>query len=196
MLSRECHGRGARRHSKRGRGAPAALLGLACAAAAFAVPAEAHALPLLTLSGSLRGLYGSALGDPAVNAYGPGLGLRAGLTLPTSLYLGASFDYFFGESDSAIDTSASLLQIMGNVGYDAGFGPLTLRPSLGLGIAQSSVEVASVDTSEGDFLLSPGAELFIGLGLLSVSGEVRYNKVFADGDFDGVYFGLGLGFSL
>ena len=196
MLSTECHGRGARRHSKRGRGAPAALLALACAAAAFAVPAEAHALPLLTLSGSLRGLYGTTLGDPAVNAYGPGLGLRAGLTLPTSLYLGASFDYFFGESDSAIDTSASLLQIMGNVGYDAGLGPLTLRPSLGLGIAQSSVEVANVDTSEGDFLLSPGAELFIGLGLLSVSGEVRYNKVFADGDFDGVYFGLGLGFSL
>ncbi len=44
-------------------------------------------------------------------------------------------------------------------------------------------------------MLSPGAELLIGLGLLNVSGEVRYNKIFAD-DADGLILGLGLGFSL
>lgn len=177
---------------------PAVALGVACGAAALGFSGEAHALPLLTLSGSLRGLYGSAFGDPIVNPYGPGLGVRAGITLPASLYLGASLDYFFGESEdvAGIDVSASLLQLMANVGYDAGLGPLTLRPSLGLGLAQSNVEGGAFDDSKGNFVLSPGAEAIIGLGLLSVSGEVRYNKVFVDGDFDGIYFGVGLGFSL
>jgi hypothetical protein len=175
-----------------------AALGLACGAAAFAFSGDAKALPLLTLSASLRGLYGTAFGDPLLNPYGPGLGVRAGITLPTSLYLGGSLDYFFGESDDVggIDTSASLLQVMANVGYDAGLGPLTLRPSLGLGLAQSKFEGGGFDRSEGNFVLSPGAEAIVGLGLLSVSGEVRYNKVFVDGDFDGLYFGVGLGFSL
>ena len=177
---------------------PAAALGLAFGVAAFAVSGDADALPLLTLSGSLRGLYGSAFGDPVVNPYGPGLGVRAGLTLPTSLYLGASVDYFFGASEDVegVDVSASLLQVMANVGYDLGLGPLTLRPSLGLGLAQSDVEGGVFESSESDFLLSPGAEAIVGLGLLSVSGEVRYNKIFVDGDFDGIYFGVGLGFSL
>jgi hypothetical protein len=173
-------------------------LGLACAASALAFSGSAQALPLLTLSGSVRGLYGSAFGDPALNPYGAGLGLRAGVTLPASLYLGASLDYFFGESDTVagFDNSASLLQVLANVGYDAGFGPLTLRPSLGLGLAQSNAEFGGIDSSESDFVLSPGAELIIGLGLLSVSGEVRYNKIFADGDVDGLILGVGVGFSL
>lgn len=165
----------------------------------------AHALPLVTLSGSLRGLYGSALGDQGVegtdlNPYGIGIGLRGGVTLPSALYLGASFDYFFGDSDDALDVDFNLYQLMGNIGYDLGLGPLTIRPSLGLGVANTSVEGdvlgVSIDDSNSDFVLSPGAEGIIGLGFLSVSAEVRYNKVFADGDADALIMGLGFGFSL
>jgi hypothetical protein len=166
----------------------------------------AHALPLVTLSGSLRGLYGSALGDQGVegtelNPYGIGIGLRGGVTLPSALYLGASFDYFFGESDDdAVDIDFNLYQVMGNVGYDIGLGPLTLRPSLGLGVANISVDGdvlgISVEETESDFVLSPGAEGIIGLGLLSVSAEVRYNKIFADDDADALIMGVGFGFSL
>jgi hypothetical protein len=177
---------------------PAAAAGIACAAAALSFSADAHALPLLTLSASLRGLYGSAFGDPEANPYGPGIGVRAGVTLPTSLYLGASLDYFFGDSVeiAGADFNRSLLQVLANVGYDAGLGPLTLRPSIGLGLAQINIETPITDESDSNFVLSPGAEAIVGLGLLSVSGEVRYNKVFVDGDFDGLYFGVGLGFSL
>jgi hypothetical protein len=180
---------------------PSALVGVASAASALAFSGSAQALPLLTLSGSVRGLYGSSLEDSepvSLNPYGPGLGLRAGVTLPASLYLGASLDFFLGESDTigGVKLSSSLLQVLANVGYDAGLGPLTLRPSLGLGLAESSTEAGSIDSSEGDFVLSPGAELIIGLGLLSVSGEVRYNKIFADGAVDGLILGLGLGFSI
>jgi hypothetical protein len=177
---------------------PAAALGVAFGAAALSFSGDANALPLLTLSASLRGLYGSAFGDPEANPYGPGIGVRAGVTLPTSLYLGASLDYFFGESIEIAggDVNQSLLQVLANVGYDAGLGPLTLRPSIGLGLAQSNLEIGPRDESESNFVLSPGAEAIVGLGLLSVSGEVRYNKVFVDGDFDGLYFGVGVGFSL
>ena len=203
MLSRECLERGelssGSQRAHRGRRAPAALLGLACAASVFAFSGSARALPLLTLSGSVRGLYGSDLDDPAVSLYGPGLGLSAGVTLPASLYVGASLDYFFGESATIAgrDASASLFQVLAHIGYDAGLGPLTLRPSLGLGFAQSSVDLEGIgDDSASDFVLSPGAELFVGLGLLTVSGEVRYNKVFSDSDADALILGVGLGFSL
>jgi len=164
----------------------------------LAAPREARALPLVTLSASLRGLYGAVSGDPALNPYGPGIGLRAGVTLPASLYLGASLDYFFGESESAngTDTSASVLQVLGNVGYDFGLGPLTLRPNLGFGLAQSNVDLGEEDASEGNFALSPGVEALVGLGLLNVGGELRYNKVFADGDVDAVIVGIGLGLSI
>jgi hypothetical protein len=199
LLSKECHdGCVDRRQPNLSRRLPAAALGVACVAATLAFSGDASALPLLTLSASLRGLYGTASGDPDVNPYGPGLGLRAGITLPTSLYLGASLDYFFGESDeiAGVDVNASLLQVLANVGYDAGLGPLTLRPSVGLGLAQSNAEIGPLDDSKSNFALSPGAEAIVGLGLLSVSGEVRYNLVFADGDFDGLSFGVGVGFSL
>ena len=172
-----------------------------CVAAFIAVvaaPREAQALPLLTLSGSARGLYGSALGDATLSAYGAGLGLRAGVTLPTALYLGGSFDYFFGESEEilGVESSVSLLQLMAHAGYDLGLGPLTLRPGLGLGLAQTSLDAGIADESEGDFVISPGAELIVGLGFWSVSAEARYNKIFADGDVDALVFGAGLGFSL
>jgi hypothetical protein len=203
MLSRECldldalSSRSRRAHG--GRRAPAALLGLACAVVAFAFSASAQALPLVTLSGSIRGLYGSDLDDETPSPYGPGLGLTAGVTLPASLYVGASLDYFFGESATigGLDASASLFQVLGHIGYDAGFGPLTLRPSLGLGFAQSSVDLEGLgDDSASDVVLSPGAELFVGLGLLTVSGEVRYNEIFSDSGVDALILGVGLGFSL
>jgi hypothetical protein len=203
MLSREClelgelSPRPQRAHG--GRRAPAALIGLACAASALAFSGSAQALPLLTLSGSVRGLYGSDLDDENPSPYGPGLGLSAGVTLPASIYVGASLDYFFGESATIAgrDVSASLFQALAHLGYDAGLGPLTLRPSLGFGYAQSSVDLEGLgDDSVSDFVLAPGAELFIGLGLLTVSGEVRYNKIFSDSGVDAVILGVGLGFSL
>jgi outer membrane protein with beta-barrel domain len=177
------------------------LLAAAGGLCALAAPREARALPLVTLSASVRGLYGAATGDADLNAYGPGLGLRAGVTLPASFYLGASLDYFFGESDSigGVDISASTFQVLGNAGYDFVLGPLTLRPNLGFGLSQTEVELevalGDEDASEGNFALSPGVEAMIGLGLLNVGGELRYNKVFAD-DSDAVIVGIGLGLSI
>jgi hypothetical protein len=178
----------------------AAVFALATAAGVLVSAERAEALPFLTLSGSLRGLYGSPVEDLAASPYGAGIGLRAGVTLPASLYLGGSLDYFFGESiDTPLgDVSTSLLQLMAHAGYDLGLGPLTVRPGVGLGLANFSGDTPAGDTSESDFVLSPGVEGSIGLGLLSVGAEVRYNKVFSDGDVsaDAIVLGVGIGVSL
>jgi hypothetical protein len=169
-----------------------ALVGLSTADAA-------QAMPVITFSGSLRGLYGPSVGNPERNPYSFGLGLTAGVTLPASLYLGGAFDYFFGESDEvgSADVSNSILQLQARIGYDLGLGPFTLRPNLGLGLATAASELDTARVTDNYFVLAPGAEFLLGLGLLTASAEARYNKVFSDegGDADAVIFGLGLGLS-
>lgn len=160
---------------------------------------RAQAMPLITLSGSVRGLYGVSLGDTELNPYAIGLGVTAGVTLPASLYLGGAFDYFFGESETIqqVDLKSSILQLQARIGYDLGFGPFTLRPNLGLGLATAASELDRARVTDNYFVLAPGAEFLLGLGLLTASAEARYNKVFSDegGDGDAVIFGLGLGLS-
>jgi hypothetical protein len=160
---------------------------------------RAQAMPVITFSGSVRGLYGISLGDPELDPYHFGIGVTAGVTLPASLYLGAAFDYFFGESDTVqgLDLTSSILQLQGRVGYDFGLGPFTLRPNLGFGVATTAAELDSARVTDSYFVLAPGAEFILGLGFLSASAEARYNKVFSDqsGDADGLIFGLGMGLS-
>lgn len=179
---------------------------------------EAHALPLVTFWGSVRGLYGSPAGDEAavgwrsatgtqekesLNGYGPGLGLSAGVTLPMSLYVGASFDYFFGETasfSSGPDVSRASSQLLARVGYDLGVGPLTLRPELGLGGLFSKVKVeggppeAPQEITANGTVLAPAVEAFFGLGLLNVNAEARYELVAGDNS-NALVLGLGLGLS-
>jgi hypothetical protein len=175
---------------------------LSAALLVLGTSSTAHALPLVTLSGSARGLYGSPSDDLGLNPYGGGIGLRLGVTLPVSLYLGGSFDYFFGESETNtadLEQSTSLLQVMARVGYDLGIGPVTLRPQLGLGLARGQTDFGGISASESDFALAPGVEFIFGLGVLSLSAEANYNVIFA-GDSDQApnawILGLGLGFSL
>jgi len=171
---------------------------------ALGITHEAHALPLVSLYGNLRGLYGSASGTQVLNPYGFGAGLSAGLTIK-SIYAGVSFDYFFGEKDKigGFDTSVSMYQAELHGGYDFGLGPLTLRPNLGLGVAHDK---ASVDgppgvsyagnASTSKFVASPGLEGIISLGLMTVSAEVSYAKVFSSAELDGLIVGAGIGLSL
>lgn len=185
----------------------------------LAMERDAHALPLLTLWGSVRGLYGSVAGDEAavgwvssmgpqyksLNPYGPGLGLSAGVTLPLSLYVGASFDYFFGATTSfsaGPEVSRTSSQLLGRVGYDLGLGPLTVRPELGLGALFGNVKVEGgpPDTAHSDLtangtVLAPAVEAFIGLGLLNLNAEARYELV-AGNNSNALVLGLGLGVSL
>jgi len=140
-----------------------------------------------------------------VNGYGPGLGVSAGVTLPLSLYIGASFDYFFGETvsfNAGPDVSRGSSQLLARVGYDLGLGPLTLRPELGLGALFSNVKVEGGppeaphrDITANGTVLAPALEAFFGLGLLNVNAEARYELVAGDNS-NALVLGLGLGVSL
>lgn len=157
-----------------------ALLALAAPLSA----AQADTLPNI-YAGVIGGYTASAgLDEGAPDPMGPALGLRAGLTLPmTDLYLGGLFLYHFGDSVDLPGGEASNSSYMlgAEVGYELGFGPLVLRPSLGVGTLQSSVSVdsgvASLEAdSEGALYVSPGAALMVKLGLL-VGAEIRYNII-------------------
>ncbi len=175
------------------------MLGVLCGLSALAMVERASALPLVSVDLSLRGLYGSATGDGELNAYGPGIGVRAGVSLPLSLYLGGSYDYFFGESSEVlgVDTSVSISQFMGHIGSNFGLGPISVRPTLGIGLSQATSEVegggVSASDSEGAFVLSPGAEVLFSLGLISVSAEARYNAVLDEDRDDAIVVGAGIG---
>lgn len=181
-------------------------LGLAAllSCAGLCVAKSASALPLVGVSGGIRFLYGSPSEDVEPDPYRFGLGGRLGVTLPMSLYLGASVDYFFGQSVTALDLdqSASVLQTMARVGYELGVWPISLRPVLGLGWARNTVDVegglagVATPSSTGDnFVVAPGLDLDASLGLISLSAEARYNMLLGDDGANGFIFGLGTGFS-
>jgi hypothetical protein len=169
---------------------------------------SAAALPLIGVSASLRGLYGFALGDSLRvegngaagtssssdwNPYHLGLGVRGGVTL-SSIYVGASLDYFFAETThvTGFEVSGGRLQVMGNVGYEFGLPLLTLRPLVGLGYAHTNIDADSAGSaSKQELVIAPGAELLVNLGLINVSGELRYNW----STTDAVVVGVGVGLS-
>jgi len=172
--------------------------------------ASAAALPLVGISASLRGLYGVGLGDSqkvqaSVNAsqsnsskdwnpYGVGLGVRGGVTL-FSIYAGASLDYFFAETThlEGMKISGGRLQVMANLGYELGLPLITLRPFLGVGYAQTRIESSiGTDHSKHELALAPGAELMVSLGLVNLSGELRYNFT---STADAAIVGIGAGLS-
>src|SRR5579871_1788378 len=68
--------------------------------------------------------YGIWTGEGDTNPFGPAIGVRGGVTLDPGLYLGADFDYFFGEERSASIPGASrsfrvnVYDVMGEVGFD------------------------------------------------------------------------------
>ena len=168
---------------------------------------SAAALPLVGVSASLRALYGFALGDSQrVQANGAGgssvasdwdpyhlgLGVRAGVTI-SSIYAGASFDYFVAETThvSGIEVSGGRTQLMANLGYDIGLPLLTLRPFLGIGYAGTQIDSnAGSNASKKEVVVAPGAEVLVSLGLLNISGELRYNWASADALIVGIGAGI------
>jgi hypothetical protein len=158
--------------------------------------------------------YGFWTGDGDVNAFGPGLGLRGGYTLPVGIYLGGDFDYFFGESRSAgvsgiagASGRVNVYDFMAEVGYDfwvhdAG----VLRPKLGLGVgigkvnacvnAVNLINVCGGDSSSG-FALGIGLQYLHFFDNIFLGLEGRYETVSIDGpDPSAIILGIGVGVAL
>jgi hypothetical protein len=105
-----------------------------------------------------------------------GLGARGGYTLPNGVYIGGMFDYFIGQSASMTSggTSASASAHMWDVGAEGGFDfaltdAVMVRPYLGLGIAESSIE-ACIDQIGGPMCTSGS----VSDSFLEVGGLINY----------------------
>ena len=89
-----------------------------------------------------------------------GLGVRGGYTLPMNVYVGGTFVYHLGKTQSSPfgDIHYGLYYLGVEGGYDLNLSPVVLRPYLGLGYAKPVASVAGI-TVEGDskFALWPGA---------------------------------------
>lgn len=172
-------------------------------ALAFSIPASAD--PPATANSLAIGLgfrYGVDLEDSVVNPWGTGLGVGVGYTLPSAVYLGANFDYFFGETETLPtgDASANIWQAMAEGGYDIGLGQsLVLRPKAGVGFASLNGE-ACVDTlgcdsrSESNLALAPGLTFLVVTQNFILSLDTRYDLVFAEETASALLFSLGIGF--
>jgi hypothetical protein len=180
----------------------AGLLGLvvvmASAQAQANEPATANSLQL-----GVGFRYGHSLEDSELNPWGTGLGADVGYTLPSALYVGGVFDYFFGGELEAPDGSLSgnIWQLMAEGGYDLGLGRnVVLRPKVGAGLASYQGEFCvdmfgCEDTSETNFALAPGATVMLITSGFSLSLDTRYDMIFAEGEtLNALIFSLGLGF--
>ena len=109
--------------------------------------------------------FGAAMLGFSTDGLNAGLGLRFGKTLPNHLYVGGSFVYNTGESQTyfpyggytgygvataSASASASLYYVGPEVGYDFAIKSLTLRAYAGGGMAHSTVSYSSsVTTTAG-----------------------------------------------
>ena len=148
--------------------------------------------------------YGAMLSDGDLNPWASGLGLDVGYTLPNAVYLGASFEYFFGSSQQllGIKLDANLWQLSAEGGYDFGIGQsFVIRPKVGVGVASVDWKFegcASDDPCESvnktKAMIAPGATFLFFASKFSLALDVRYDIVLADPALKGLIFSFGVGF--
>lgn len=171
-------------------------------------PAVARESSELSFSASAQAFYGALpAASDSVNPYGPGLGVRAAVTLPLPIYLGASYEHFFGGDPSewasidSVGIEATTDQVSVWVGYSLALDGVTVTPRWGLGYAQ--VNLVTDDDgqllrkfSEAGFILSPALELTFPVGVAELVLEGRYSFVPEElAQADALMIGVGFGAS-
>ena len=160
-----------------------------------AEPATANVLQL-----GLGFRYGFDMKDEKPNPWGVGVGIDGGYTLPNAVYLGGTFEYFFGGTEETpdVDVKANVWQLLAEGGYDIGLADeLVLRPKLAAGLAMPRVELCSDvggcdHESSGKFALAPGVKLMI-LSRIKLMIDARYALVFGENQPKGLILSAGVG---
>jgi len=147
-----------------------------------AAPAHAEAAPTAG-----HGSVGALLGYGFKDGTNLGLGVRGGYTLPMNVYLGGTFVYHLGKSESTPfgDVKSNVFYYGFEGGYDIAAGPVVVRPYLGLGAATAKTSSPAFDlgagqsfpatsASETRFGLWPGASVLYPLGSAFVGADARY----------------------
>jgi len=163
------------------KGLPIAL-GAACLMSLFGA-AAAHAEESPTAGhASVAGLLGYGFKD----GVGLGLGVRGGYTLPMNVYVGGTFVYHLGKSESTPlgDVSEHIYYFGVEGGYDINVEPVVIRPYLGLGAATATAtvpgfsfggtSVPSQTASDTKFAAWPGATVLYPIGNAFVGGDARF----------------------
>lgn len=179
------------------------------AAALVIAATSAHAEQAFTSSTVQIGAnvdYGIYVGKGDVNPYGFGLGARGGYTLDMNVYVGASFEYYFGESNESLGASLDvrLWNLMFEPGYDFAIGDtMVIRPQLGIGLtsvhAKACANVPGLanvcDTNTDTKLaLAPGATYLIDFGGFFGMAGLRWHHIFTSADnTDGLLINVGAG---
>jgi hypothetical protein len=165
-------------------------------------PSGPHTANSLQLGIGFR--YGVMLSDGSPDPWGTGLGLDVGYALPNAIYLGGSFEYFFGASSEieSLKVSANVWQLNAEGGYDIGLGQnFVIRPKLGIGLAglNTTVEGCPADVScDGSSktkpAIAPGATFMLFTSRLSLAVDARYEIVLTDPSLKALIFSVGFGF--
>lgn len=130
------------------------------------------------------GLNNAGSGDESLNIYGVGLGVRAGVSLPSNLYAGGTFVYHLGATKEfgsmKVTSAVNYYGVEG--GYNIASGGMTIRPYLGLGQIKPRGEVcynSVCTTAEGkaEIYIAPGAALLFGSGSIFGGVDVRMVRV-------------------
>src|SRR4051812_35736486 len=158
-------------------------LAAVCLSSALGLAGTAHAEESPTAG---HASAGALLGYGFKDGVGVGLGVRGGYTLPMNLYLGGTFVYHLGKSESSAfgDISTHLYYFGVEGGYDLSVAPVVIRPYLGLGAATASatvpggnfggVSVPSYSASDTKIAFWPGATVLYPIGSAFVGGDARF----------------------
>jgi len=146
--------------------------------------------------------YGLEMNEGDFNPWASGLSATVGYTMPMAVYVGGYFDYFFGREVSVegVLTRGNVWQLMGEGGYDVGFGDIwVLRPKVGLGAARLSVETCPLglpcsSAAQLHLALAPGATFMVFVGRFKLAFDARYDLIFAETTTNAVVLSLGVGF--
>jgi hypothetical protein len=153
--------------------------------------------------------YGLWTGDSVgeLNPYGAGGGLGGGYTLNMGLYIGATLDYFTGESESvdfgfgSVESHLNMSQVSFIGGYDLALSKtFVLRPELAVShiSIHSSVsgELSTQSDSRSALGMTPGVTAVFKVGSLSLQSSLRSNIVYiGDTNASGVVVSCGAGTS-
>ncbi|HEY5960387.1 MAG TPA: hypothetical protein VIV60_27725 [Polyangiaceae bacterium] len=151
--------------------------------ATFLAVSPAHAEESPTAG---KGSVGALLGYGFKDGLNLGFGVRGGYTLPANIYLGGTFVYHLGKTESTPfgDSSVNIYYFGFEGGYDFAAGPVVIRPYLGLGAATARVKSPGIDlggismpsttATDTKFAAWPGATLLYPMGSAFIGGDARF----------------------
>lgn len=178
------------------------LTSRAAVAEPSAAPAPREPLTTNTFQFGLGFRYGLDVSGLRPNPWGLGLGLDAGYTTRSQIYIGANAEYFFGgmARDANSEATTRVWQVSAEGGYDLGpSDAFVIRPKLGLGLLGGTsdfclLEVGCEDHRFTKPLLAPGATFMLFTGKAALTADLRLVTAPTDLDYSALSFSFGLGF--